>query len=179
MPFGLVTGLAAALAWGTLEPVAAFLIANGRAITRAEAEGRVNDYVAWFRERYVDVEADEQLNPKRLREWCDAQFPSMPRQRSERRSFGSARLSRDFSHTEAAEFPVIALAGDAGILWLTRVAGLNPATSHVIREWDGCAEFDYEMRRELLAIFKQEREARRQLPKEAAATNRLADLVNV
>ena len=25
---------------------------------------------------------------------------------------------------------------DAGITWLHRVAGLNPATSHVIREWD-------------------------------------------
>ena len=27
---------------------------------------------------------------------------------------------------------------DAGITWLHRVAGLNPATSHVIREWDCC-----------------------------------------
>ena len=25
---------------------------------------------------------------------------------------------------------------DAGITWLHRVAGLNPATSHVLREWD-------------------------------------------
>ena len=52
---------------------------------------------------------------------------------------------------------------DAGICWLNHVAGLNPATSHVIREWDRCAEFDYEMRCELLASFKKERKARRQL----------------
>jgi hypothetical protein len=67
---------------------------------------------------------------------------------------------------------------DAGICWLNHIAGLNPATSHVIREWDRCAEFDFEMRSELLATFKQEREGRRQLPEKAAATNRIAELVN-
>src|SRR5476651_1460841 len=59
---------------------------------------------------------------------------------------------------------------DAGICWLNPVAGLNPATSHVIREWDRCAEFDYEMRCELLATFKKERTARRQLDDDVAET---------
>ena len=68
---------------------------------------------------------------------------------------------------------------DAGICWLNHIAGLNPATSHVIREWDRCAEFDYEMRCELLATFKQEREARAQLQQEPVTTNRIAELVNV
>ena len=45
---------------------------------------------------------------------------------------------------------------EAGVLWLTRVAGLNPATSHVIREWDRCADYDYEMRQDLLALFREE-----------------------
>jgi hypothetical protein len=67
---------------------------------------------------------------------------------------------------------------DAGICWLNHIAGLNPATSHVIREWDRCAEFDFEMRNELLAAFKKERQSRRQLPEETIATNRIADLVN-
>ena len=66
---------------------------------------------------------------------------------------------------------------DAGICWLNRVAGLNPATSQVIREWDRCAEYDFDNRRELLAIFRREREARCQL-QEPAATNRIAELVN-
>jgi hypothetical protein len=47
---------------------------------------------------------------------------------------------------------------DAGVCWLNRVAGLNPATSHVIREWDRCAGFDFEVRSELLAIFKEYRQ---------------------
>ena len=46
------------------------------------------------------------------------------------------------------------LVHEAGINWLTRVAGLNPATSHVIREWDRVGENDFELRSELLAIVK-------------------------
>ena len=43
---------------------------------------------------------------------------------------------------------------DAGICWLDHVAHLNPATSHVIREWDRVGENDYELRSELLEILK-------------------------
>src|SRR5579884_2273472 len=53
---------------------------------------------------------------------------------------------------------------DAGICWLNHVAGLNPATSHVIREWDRCASFDFEVRSELLAIFKEYRANRATKP---------------
>jgi hypothetical protein len=49
---------------------------------------------------------------------------------------------------------------DAGIIWLNRVAGLNPATSHVIREWDRCAISNWEVRAELLTAFKEERRSR-------------------
>ena len=49
---------------------------------------------------------------------------------------------------------------DAGILWLTRVARLNPATSCVIREWDRNCPQDWTFRNELLALFQAEREAR-------------------
>src|ERR1051325_7861263 len=66
---------------------------------------------------------------------------------------------------------------DAGICWLNNIAGLNPATPLVIREWDRCADSDYEIRRELAAAFRQEREARRQL--EETPANRIADLVTV
>src|SRR5918912_203193 len=39
---------------------------------------------------------------------------------------------------------------DAGITWLHRVAGLNPATSAVIREWDTRGSQDLDLRFELL-----------------------------
>jgi hypothetical protein len=51
---------------------------------------------------------------------------------------------------------------DAGISWMNRVAGLNPATSRVIREWDCSGPHNWEIRAELLAYFRQERQARNQ-----------------
>jgi hypothetical protein len=50
---------------------------------------------------------------------------------------------------------------DAGITWLSRVAKLNPATSHVLREWDLRGATDVSLRRALLAELSAEREARR------------------
>jgi hypothetical protein len=56
---------------------------------------------------------------------------------------------------------------DAGINWLHRVAGLNPATSTVLREWDRRGARDLELRADLLAVLRAEREAR-QAPKAPA-----------
>ena len=41
-----------------------------------------------------------------------------------------------------------------------RVAGLNPATSHVVREWDRSRHFSFEIRAELLALFREHRDQR-------------------
>ena len=61
-----------------------------------------------------------------------------------------------WNHPETAEHTV-----DAGITWLHRVAGLNPATSKVLREWDlrgGGA--DLGLRQALLSEMRREQEAR-------------------
>jgi hypothetical protein len=44
---------------------------------------------------------------------------------------------------------------EAGINWLHCVAGLNPATSLVIREWDRRGAHDWEMRADLLAVLRE------------------------
>jgi hypothetical protein len=49
---------------------------------------------------------------------------------------------------------------DAGITWLHHLAGLNPATSHVLREWDRRGVHDLELRAELLAVLREERQVR-------------------
>jgi hypothetical protein len=59
-------------------------------------------------------------------------------------------------HPDTADLSV-----DAGICWLSHVAGLNPATSHVIRAWDCGGLHDWELRSVLLAACRQEL-ARRQ-----------------
>jgi len=49
---------------------------------------------------------------------------------------------------------------DAGINWLNRVAGLNPATSLVIREWDRRGAGDIDLRMDLVKEFRAEQERR-------------------
>ena len=51
---------------------------------------------------------------------------------------------------------------DAGITWLHHVAGLNPATSEVLRAWDVQGIHDLELRSLLLREIAVEQEARRQ-----------------
>lgn len=63
---------------------------------------------------------------------------------------------------------------EAGICWLNRVAGLNPATSLVIREWDRCGGFDYEVRADLLSALKEYRQNRRP---QSIGANRVRELV--
>lgn len=49
---------------------------------------------------------------------------------------------------------------DAGINWLSHVAGLNPATSKVIRAWDCGGQYDWDLRNALLGACKDERDRR-------------------
>ena len=69
------------------------------------------------------------------------------------------------------------LTQDAGICWLYQVAGLNPATSHVIREWDSRGAHDWTVRADFLEVLKEARTARCQQP--AAALERKPALLTV
>ncbi len=66
---------------------------------------------------------------------------------------------------------------EAGIAWLNRVAGLNPATSRVIQAWDERGAHDWEVRNELLAYLKEERQHRD--GKKSAVESREDELVAV
>ena len=56
-----------------------------------------------------------------------------------------------WNHPETAD-----RADDAGVIWLTKIAGLNPATSSVILAWDRSQSHDWTLRNELLRLLKQE-----------------------
>ncbi len=66
---------------------------------------------------------------------------------------------------------------DAGICWLNHVAGLNPATSHVIREWDRCAEYDFDNRCDCWQSFAANGKGTVKL-QTPVSHNRIAELVN-
>ncbi len=49
---------------------------------------------------------------------------------------------------------------EAGVQWLTRIAGLNPATSAVVQEWDKGGVHDLALRAGLLAACRAELDRR-------------------
>ena len=57
------------LAWGTLEPLVAFLMANNRASKRQEALERLPDYHAWLVARDGTQIEEDIYHPQRLRSW--------------------------------------------------------------------------------------------------------------
>lgn len=53
---------------------------------------------------------------------------------------------------------------EAGVVWLARVAGLNPATSAVILAWDRHGAGDFQLRNDFLEACRDERAARAAKP---------------
>jgi len=45
---------------------------------------------------------------------------------------------------------------DAGVVWLSHIAGMNPATSVVIRAWDEGGQTNWDLRNVILAACKEE-----------------------
>lgn len=64
---------------------------------------------------------------------------------------------------------------EAGIMWLARVANLNPATSAVILAWDQHGTGDYELRAALLEACREE--AVRRESEAPRPVNRVRDLL--
>jgi hypothetical protein len=56
------------------------------------------------------------------------------------------------------------LSVEAGIAWLHQVAGLNPATSAVLREWDRRGVADLDLRADLVAELRAESTRRQARP---------------
>lgn len=60
--------------WGTLDPVAAFLLARGAARDRPHAEA---DARAYYDQLDEALTANERLDPRRIRDWVDARAPKI------------------------------------------------------------------------------------------------------
>ncbi|QEL18466.1 hypothetical protein [Limnoglobus roseus] len=53
-----------------------------------------------------------------------------------------------------------ALHAEAGVVWLTKIARMNPATSALLLEWDRSGVHNWELREDLLSECRQELERR-------------------
>jgi hypothetical protein len=94
------------ITWGTLEPVAAYLLARARSdgiITRPEAERRAQEYY-----QSCSGNVDEWLNPQSILKWTRENITDrVTATRQKQSRFITVNLLRDFSTASQPEFRVL------------------------------------------------------------------------
>jgi len=101
------------ITWGTLDPVAAYLLGRNRAGTRAEARQMANQYYT----SNSTLTPNDQLDPRTIRDWVDG-LPMAARRPSQ--------------YVPAAAIPAVEV--ETGINWVDP-AGFLLASSDVQSQW--------------------------------------------
>nr|MDQ3625118.1 hypothetical protein [Verrucomicrobiota bacterium] len=104
------------LAWGTLEPLVAFLMATNRVPTRDDAQRRIPEYLAWLEARDGALLEADIYHPQRLREW--AEEGRARRVREAEVPLGIAAVAVGEFPPGSPSYPVVALATGDVVTWL-------------------------------------------------------------
>ncbi len=118
--------------WGTLDPVAAFLLARGNARDRAQAEADAQDYYAQLDE---DTASNDKLDPRRIRDWVETRRPPAPARRVSREMALDVQLERPARDYLMRQLSVLPLATDDGLSWIDP-AGYAVAHCDRPADWD-------------------------------------------
>ncbi|MGM5030064.1 DEAD/DEAH box helicase [Tardiphaga sp. 862_B3_N4_1] len=119
------------IGWGTLDPVAAFLLARGDAIDRPQAELEAKTY---YESRPDGENANDLLDPRNIRTWVEARLvPRAPRQASATIAI-KVDLARSAADFRQARLVVLPLDEGAALIWLDP-AGYEVARSKKPDNW--------------------------------------------
>lgn len=127
--------------WGTLDPVAAYLLAKNIKTTRKDAEEAA--LLLYYNDRSLQY-PDELLNAATIRNWADAQYkqsnPFFPPRPPENIK---VNLLRDFSKVAENEWRVIPIESESEIRWFDP-AGFPFAVCPKPRNWESYYLDDYD-----------------------------------
>ncbi len=119
------------MTWGTLDPVAAYLLARLDAIDRHSAEVAANDYYSGLP---AGTSANEALDPRRIREWAKAQHRTIDDDYPATRVTLGAELVRPADDYVIHQIQVDPIEVDSELLWIDP-AGYAVARSRVPDDW--------------------------------------------
>lgn len=121
------------IAWGTLDPVAAYLLAKSReVITRSVARQQA----AIYYEQMQNLSPNEKLNAVTIRDWTQQAFPYNPPELPSRPPRNiPARLLRDFSNSELHQWKVLPVEISGQLAWFDP-AGFKLAASQKPDVWE-------------------------------------------
>jgi superfamily II DNA/RNA helicase len=128
------------LTWGTLDPVAAFLLARGNRIDRPKAEFEARAYYA----EVAELSPNDMLDPRRIRTWMQSQNPEPPSLGAMGEFTIAARLERDVGAYTMEHLMVSPISDGGDLLWIDP-AGYAVARSTRPLEWPvrpGTYDFD-------------------------------------
>jgi hypothetical protein len=119
------------IVWGTLDPVAAYLLGRGRAGTRPEASKLARQYF----KSHQTLPPNEQLHPATIRKWADTlPKPSLSGLRTKPRSPLNVKLERTFPKEAARRWRVLPAAVGDRISWV-EPAGFVLAVGELPSSW--------------------------------------------
>lgn len=128
--------------WGTLDPVAAFLLARGNAVDRPHAE---SDAVAYYTSIPSDVSENDVLDPRRIREWIGASRPRADEPFAEEDIAMTVELTQPSERFRNSRLSVMPIDSDDGLTWVD-AAGYPVAHSSIPTRWpDQPMLFDFEL----------------------------------
>jgi hypothetical protein len=119
------------LTWGTVDPVAAFLLARGNAIDRPAAEREAEGY---YEQLPTGIDNNERLNPRRIREWVDQRGGVQARTRAGADLEIEVTLTRSPDEFVDSLLNVMHVENGQDVMWLD-AAGYLVARSAKPRDW--------------------------------------------
>jgi hypothetical protein len=130
------------ITWGTLDPVAAFLLARGNAIDRPHAEAEARGYYDGLPQ---ELEANDVLDPRRVRDWVDARRLRSDEPVAVREITIEGTLERPVASYLRHRLTVSPLELDGGLIWIDP-AGYTVARSDKPLNWpDQPSNFEFEL----------------------------------
>lgn len=128
------------LTWGTLEPVAAYLLAKNIKSTRKDAEEAAELYY----QSQPHLNPDEFLNASDIRKWADTQYKRVTRSVSKMPPASmKVTLLRDFTKVTNKHWRVLPVESENTIYWFDS-AGFQFAFSRKPTDWDNRFLNDYD-----------------------------------
>jgi hypothetical protein len=118
--------------WGTLDPVAAFLLARGNARDRAQAEVEAREYYSHLD---ADIEPNDKHDPRSIRDWVEARRAPEPRRTARQDIALNVRLERPARDYRVRQLSVLPLSSEDGLSWIDP-AGYAVAHSERPADWD-------------------------------------------
>ena len=129
------------LTWGTLDPVAAFLLARGIVSTRPEAEAEAGAYYQGMEE---GGDSNDELNPSTIQAWVRGRFSQTMHVAAPGLGELAATLVRDFSRSRAHSWRVLPVEGEQQLRWID-AGGFELARSSRPESWtkENALQFDF------------------------------------